>query len=185
MPSNGLGVLRPPPKTPEDMTKNVPGLRPGDLEKCAKKMACDLVAQPLLQQSDRPVWICIVSIDNHTNEPFVGDSADMVVRQIQTIILRSCSRKCGCAAKFAVRSKSLNEAIAEEADRRSSGMTTNRPAGRQAAIDCFLSGVYHELAKRDGGVQIVEMLMTFTLTDAVTREELWAHDYPVKTVTRN
>lgn len=180
-----LGCATPPQKTPGDLTKYVPGLRPGDLRHCAEEMARDLVAHPLLQRSDRPVWISIVSIDNHTNEPFVGGSADMVVRKIQTLVLRACKGQNRAHARFVVSRRSLVEAMAEEAEARAAGMVAGRATGRRAAIDCFLSGVYHELAKSAGGAQIVEMLMTFTLTDAVTGEEWWAHDCPVKTVTPN
>ncbi len=178
-----VGCAAPPQKTTAMVTGFVPGLRPGDLQHCAEEMGRDLVPHPLLQRSDPPVWIGIVSVDNHTNEPFVGGSADMVVQRIQTILHRTCSRESDCAARFVVTRKSLEDAITERKDAQAAGIVTNRGTGSRPAIDCFLSGVYHELAKRDGGVQIVEMLMTFELVDAVTGEVLWTHDYLVKTVT--
>jgi len=132
------------------------------------------------------VRIGIISVENHTNEPFVGGSADMVLDRIQTIIFRSLKSQAQqgrCPAKFVTMRENIRKAIEEERDKKRSGEVTHRGLKDIHGVDYFLSGVYHAHDKMDAGKRLIEMLMTFDLTDAETSESYWRNDYLVKTVT--
>ena len=164
----------------------MPGLRLGDIERCAQAMARDLIQEPLLRRSDPPVRVGILSVENHTTEPFVGGSRDMIVERIQTILFRSLrgeSRTSGGTARFVVTRESVRAAIEEERGRKRRGEATHRGLADEHGVDHFLSGVYHALDKSAGGKRVVDMIMTFELTDAETGELVWTHDYTIKTVT--
>lgn len=177
----------PPPAIGRDLdTSDVWGLRPGDLESCAQRMSRDLIKDSLLRRPDPPVRIGIVSIENHTNEPFVGGSADMVLDRIQTIVFRSLkasAQESGSTAKFVTMREGVRRAIDEQRAKKRSGEVTNRGLKDMHGVDYFLSGVYHANDKAAAGKRMVEMLMTFDLTDAESGESYWRNDYQVKTVT--
>ncbi|MCO6437279.1 MAG: hypothetical protein J5J06_09360 [Phycisphaerae bacterium] len=177
----------PPPAVGRGMgTSDVWGLRPGDLESCAQRMARDLITDPLLRRPDPPVRIGIVSIENHTNEPFVGGSADMVLDRVQTIIFRSLranAQESGSTAKFVTMREGVRRAIDEQRAGKRSGELSSRGLNDLHGVDYFLSGVYHANDKAAAGKRMIEMLMTFDLTDAESGESYWRNDYLVKTVT--
>ncbi len=181
------GCPPPPAISPESDTRDVWGLRPGDLKDCAEQMARDLIQEPMLRRSDPPIRIGIVSVENHTNEPFVGGSADMVLEEIQTILFRSLRRArgpSGSAAKFITMRESVRDAIEQQHRAKREGEVTHRGLEDRHGVDYLLAGVYHALDKSTAGKRLVEMYMTFDLTDAETGESVWRHDYHIKTVTR-
>ncbi len=149
-------------------------------------MARDLVREPLLQRSNPPVRIGIVGIENHTNEPFVGDSENMIARRIQTILFRSLkhqNQSAGSSARFVVTRESLSRAIQSQRQAKRDGEVTHRGLKDRHGIDYFLSGVYQALDKRADGKHLVDMVLTFDLTDAENGEIYWTNDYLVRTVT--
>lgn len=186
--ASGCGA--PPAKSVRFSTENVPGLRPGDIESCAQRMARDIlsdpVASPLLQRSSPPVRIALVSIENNTNEPFVGGSRDMITTRMQTILfraLRSANQRVGGTAKFIIQREGVRRFIeTQRADKRR-GEVTHRGLKDRHGVDFMLSGVYHALDKVVEGIHIVEMIMTFDLTSAEDDEIIWTNDYPIKTLT--
>jgi hypothetical protein len=149
-------------------------------------MARDLVREPLLQRSDPPVRIGIVRIENHTNEPFVGGSADMAAQRIQTILfraLREQNQSVGGTAKFIATRRTIMEAVRAQRASKRDGEVTHRGLKDRHGIDYFLSGVYGALDKQVGGTHVVDMVMTFDLTEAETGDVVWTDDCLVKTVT--
>ncbi len=184
----GTAGCPPPPQiATEPNTRDVWGLRPGDLEACAQKMARDLIQEPLLRGGDPPVRIGIVSIENNTNEPFVGGSADMVLDRIQTILFRSLHHaggSSGSTAKFITMRESVRAAMEKQRTAKRQGEATHRGLKDRHGVDYLLAGVYHALDKSTAGKRLVEMYMTFDLTDAESGESVWRHDYHIKTVTR-
>jgi hypothetical protein len=182
------GCAGPPPPEVDIQSRNrdVWGLRPGDIEKCAQAMARDLVGEPLMNRNDPPVRIGIAGIENHTNEPFVGDSADMIATRIRTILVRALrgeQHTTGGAARFvSMRDKMTREVFAQRRDKRR-GERTHRGLKDQHGVDYILSGVYHSVDKSTAGKRLVDMIMTFTLVDAESEEITWTHDCSVRTVT--
>lgn len=183
----GCHDAAPPPAVgPSLDTSDVWGLRPGDLESCAQRMARDLIQDPALRQAEPPIRIGIVNIENHTNEPFVGGSADMVLDRVQTILFRSLKasvQESGSTAKFVTMREGVRRAIEEQRAKKRSGEVTSRGLKDQHGVDYLLSGIYHANDKTAAGKRMVEMLMTFDLTDAESGESYWRNDYLVKTVT--
>jgi len=180
-------VGSPPPEVDiQSRNRDVWGLRPGDIEKCAQKMARDLVVEPMLNRSDPPVRIGIAGIENHTNEPFVGDSADMIATRIQTILFRALrgeQHTTDGAAKFlSLRNEVTRELFRQRRDKRR-GERTHRGLKDQHGVDYILSGVYHSVDKSTSSKRLVDMIMTFTLVDAETEEITWTYDCSVQTVT--
>jgi hypothetical protein len=183
------GCTGPPPPEVDIQSRNrdVWGLRPGDIEQCAQKMARDLVGEPLLNRSDPPVRVGIAGIENHTNEPFVGDSADMIAQRIQTILFRSLQgeqRGSGGTAKFiSMRDAVSREIFAQRRDKRR-GNRTHRGLKDLHGVDYILTGVYHSVDKVTARKRLVDMILTFTLVDAESEEIVWTYDCDVQTVTR-
>jgi hypothetical protein len=168
-------------------TSHVPGLRPGDLEECAQQMARDLIREPLLQRSDPPVRIGLASVENNTHEPFVGESRDMVITRIQTLLWRALKDQCqraGGTAKFIMMRDTVREEMERQRREKRLGEASHRGLKNRHGVDYLLSGVYHANDKRTGRTRAIEMLMTFDLTDAESGEVVWTHDYLVKTITR-
>ena len=184
-----VGCGPPPPKvSPQMASRDVPGLRPGDIESCAQQMARDLVRDPMMQAADPAVRVGLVSVENHTNEPFVGGSADMVTTRIQTILFRALrhqAQSAGASVKFIVMRESVRRAIEEQRAKKRAGDVTHRGLKDVHGVDYFLSGIYQALDKRAAGQRLVDMVMTFDLTDAETGEIVWTHDCLVKTITRD
>jgi hypothetical protein len=181
------GCPPPPPISPERDTRDVWGLRPGDLEACAQQMSRDLIQEPMLRRNDPPIRIGIVSVENHTNEPFVGGSEDMVLERIQTILFRSL-RQAGSAggstAKFITMREGVREAIERQRKAKRDGEVTHQGLKDRHGVDYLLAGIYHALDKSTAGKRLVEMYLTFDLTDAESGESVWRHDCYIKTVTR-
>jgi len=178
----------PPPPEVDIQSRNqdVWGLRPGDIEKCAQSMARDLITEPLLNRNEPPVRIGIAGIENHTNEPFIGDSADMIATRIQTILFRALrgeQRTAGGSAKFiSMREEVTREIFIQRREKRS-GERSHSGLKDQHGVDFILAGVYHSVDKATAGKRLVDMIMTFSLVDAETEEIVWTHDCSVRTVT--
>lgn len=176
----------PPPRVdPGPSVQDVWGLRSGDIEQCAQAMSRDLIREPLLQRAEPPVRIGIAGVENQTNEPFIGGSAEMVATRIQTIVFRSLRSQSspGSTAKFIMLRGPVGEAIAAQREAKRTGQATHTGLKDKHGVDYILSGVYQSLDKSIAGKRLVDMYMTFSLTDADSGEIVWTHDYPVKTVT--
>ena len=177
---------QPPPRVdPGPSERDVWGLRSGDIEQCAQAMARDLIREPLLQRTEPPSRIGIAGVENQTNEPFIGGSAEMVATRIQTLVFRSLRGQSspGTTAKFIMLRGPVLEAIAAQRVAKRSGETTYTQLKDQHGVDYILSGVYQSLDKFAAGKRVVDMYLTFSLTDAESGEIVWTNDYPVKTVT--
>lgn len=177
----------PPPEVDvQSRNRDVWGLRPGDIEKCAQSMARDLITEPMLNRNDPPARIGISGIENQTNEPFIGDSADMIATRIQTILFRALrgeQRTTGGSAKFiSMRVEVAREVFIQRRDKRS-GERSHSGLKDQHGVDFILTGVYHSVDKATAGKRLVDMIMTFSLVDAETEEIVWTHDCSVRTVT--
>jgi hypothetical protein len=170
---------------------NVPGLRPGDIEHCARDMSRDLLEELVYRRSktpDGPVCrIGIAGVENHTNEPFVGESREMVVQRIQTILFRALRRQQRETGNEVAKFITLRESVRREIERqRTVKQVAQETRGRLrdvAGADYILTGVYRALDKYADGKRLIDMYLTFELIDADTAELAWTHDYPVKTVT--
>lgn len=181
------GCQAPPKASAEAVTTDVWGLRPGDMSACADAMARDLIQVPLIRSSDPPVRVMLVSIENETNEPFVGGSADMVLKRIQTSIVRALRQhggRGGATAIFVSSGEHVEKAVERMRKLKRRGERSHAGLGDWHGADYFLSGVYHALDKQTAGKRLIDMLMTFELVDAETGAIEWTHDYVIKTVTR-
>lgn len=175
----------PPKVDPGPSVRDVWGLRPGDIEQCAQAMSRDLIREPLLQRADPPIRIGIAGVENQTNEPFIGGSAEMIATRIQTIVSRSLRSQTasGNTAKFIMLRGPVGDAISAQRAAKRAGEVTHSGLKEKHGVDYILSGVYQSLDKSTAGKRLVDMYLTFTLTDAETAEIVWTNDYPVKTVT--
>ena len=170
---------------------NVPGLRPGDIEHCARDMSRDLMEELVYRRSKTPdspaCRIGIAGVENHTNEPFVGESREMVVQRIQTILFRALRRQQRETGSEVAKFITLRESVRREIERqRTVKQVAQSTRGRLrdvSGVDYILTGVYRALDKYADGKRLIDMYLTFELVDADTAELAWTHDYPVKTVT--
>lgn len=182
------GCGAPPEVDLQSRNQDVWGLRPGDIEHCAQAMARDLIGEALIQRSDPPVRIGVAGIENDTNEPFIGGSADMVATRIQTILfraLRAEKQTSGGAAKFISMREAVYREIMSQRREKRQGKRTHRGLKDQHGVDYILSGVYQAVDKMTAGKRLVDMYMTFELVDAESLEVVWTHDCPIRTVTRS
>ncbi len=176
----------PPTATEAVVVDDVWGLHPGDLEHCSDAMARDLIRVPFIRSSDPPVRVMLVSIENETNEPFVGGSADMALKRIQTTVwraLRQHGGRSGATAIFVGSGDHVEEAIERMRELKRRGERSHAGLGDWHGADYFLTGVYHAHDKIADGKRLIDMLMTFELVNAESRAIEWANDYTVKTVT--
>lgn len=182
-----VGACGPPPPRVDSgpNTRDVWGLRSDDIENCAQAMARDLIREPMLQRTDPPIRIGIAGVENQTNEPFIGGSAEMVATRIQTILFRSLRSHAtpSNSAKFIMMRDSVREAMDAQRESKRMGAATHSGLKDQHGVDYILSGVYQSLDKSTAGKRLIDMYMTFSLTDAESGAIVWTNDYPIKTVT--
>lgn len=134
-----------------------------------------------------PVRIGVVGIKNETNEPWVGDSADMVLTRIQTILVRAFMRQSEAglpAVRFITMRTDVLKEINDQRDKMAAGTVVPKNLGKLYGADFFLTGVYHAHDKVASNRRMVTTQMTFQLVDAVTAESTWENVYDVKTLTR-
>ncbi len=134
-----------------------------------------------------PVRIGVVGIKNETNEPWVGDSADMVLARIQTILVRAFMHQSEAglpAVRFITMRPDVLKEINDQREKIAAGMVAPRNLGKLYGADFFLTGVYHAHDKVASNKRMVTTQMTFQLVDAATTESTWENVCDVKTLTR-
>lgn len=144
-----------------------------DLRAMAREMAVAIIELPFIRDSQRPVRIAFLNIENRTLTVDF-DSANLMSKIRQDLIAHS-------QGKLAFLDQASLDAILAERDRKRAGQATSTKREDLPGVDFFLAGYAYSQRKvgSDGSLQAYHRY-SFRLTDAETSEVKWEKDYEFK-----